>query len=260
MIPGFHSGLFTAAQSAEELRTCASRDDTKETMIKIKNLVKTFTTGETQTKVLKGLTFDVPEGQFLAITGRSGAGKSTALYQLSLLDHPTSGEILIDGNDVATFDEAQRVSYRRDHFGFIFQDYALLPTLTAVENVMLPLLMQGIAQPIARKKAEGALALTELSDKLDNLPSQLSGGQQQRVSIARAIVHNPTILFADEPTANLDTYSSKTVLDIFLKLNKSSNLTIVMVTHEPDYAKLADRNIELLDGKIVGDVMHRKKK
>ena len=228
-------------------------------MIRVQNLVKTFTMEETETKVLKGLTFDVPKGQFLAITGRSGAGKSTALYQLSLLDHPTSGNIIIDGNDVALFDETQRVSYRRDHFGFIFQDYALLPTLTAIENVMLPLLMQGSNQAVARKQAEEALALTELSDKFDNLPSQLSGGQQQRVSISRAIVHKPLILFADEPTANLDTHSSKIVLDIFLKLNKNVNLTIIMVTHEPEYSKLADRNISLLDGKIVADVMHRRK-
>jgi len=228
-------------------------------MIKVKNLFKKFYMGDSQLNALNNLTFEVPTGQFLAITGRSGAGKSTALYHLSLLDKPTSGEILIDGKNVAELDDDKRVLYRRDNFGFIFQDYALLPTLTSLENVMLPLLMQGVKRKNAETKSQEALERVELSDKLDNLPSQLSGGQQQRVSIARSIVHNPTFLFADEPTANLDTESSKLVLNIFLKLNKDANLTIIMVTHEPEYAKFADRDIELSDGKIVSDKKQKKK-
>jgi putative ABC transport system ATP-binding protein len=228
-------------------------------MIEIKNLVKKFHSGEIEISVLQDITFAVPDGQFLAITGRSGAGKSTLLYQISLLDVPTSGEIMIDGQNIAALSGNERVLYRRDNFGFIFQDYALLPTLTAVENVMLPLLMQGTEKTEAMEKAKGALDRVELSDKYTNLPSQLSGGQQQRVSIARSIVHNPKILFADEPTANLDTFSSKTVLDIFLKLNKESKLTIVMVTHEAEYAQLAHRTLDLLDGKIVADKIKKKK-
>lgn len=229
-------------------------------MIQVKNLIKTFTSGEVALTVLKNLSFDVPTGQFLALTGRSGAGKSTTLYQISLLDHPTSGSITIDGQDVTAFDEHQRVRFRRDNFGFIFQDYALLPTLSAIENVILPMLMQGLDTPTAKKKGEQALVKVGLGDKLENLPSQLSGGQQQRVSIARSIVHNPKILFADEPTANLDTESSKVVLDIFQQLNKQSHLTIIMVTHEPEYAKLADRNISLLDGVITSDKLQKKGK
>ena len=209
--------------------------------------------GETELIALNNLNFEIPTGQFIAITGRSGAGKSTLLYDISLLDLPTEGEIIIDGNNILELDDKMKVLYRRDNFGFIFQDYALLPTLTAVENVMLPLLMQGIDENKAMEMARQALEQVELGDRVDNLPNQLSGGQQQRVSIARSIVHKPKILFADEPTANLDTESSKNILDIFLKLNKDENLTIVMVTHEPEYAGIAERQIVLLDGKIVSD-------
>jgi putative ABC transport system ATP-binding protein len=227
-------------------------------MITITNLTKTFHTGEHTLVALDHLSFVINDGEFLAITGRSGAGKSTLLYQLSLLDRPTSGELLIDGQNTAPMHIAERVAYRRNHFGFIFQDYALLPSLTALENVMLPLLMQGTPRHDAQEKAQQALKQVELEEKYENLPSQLSGGQQQRVSIARSIVHQPKILFADEPTANLDTESSKTILDIFLTLNKKEKLTIVMVTHERDYAQLAARNIVLSDGKITHDTRSKK--
>lgn len=227
-------------------------------MIQVTNLVKKFQMGDNDLIALKSVNFEVPTGQFLAITGRSGAGKSTLLYNISLLDKPTEGVIVIDGKDVTSLEDQKRVFYRLDNFGFVFQEYALLPTLTAMENVLLPLLMQGIKGDLARNKAKAALERVELGDRLENLPSQLSGGQQQRVSIARSIVHMPKILFVDEPTANLDTESSKRVLDIFLLLNKDEKLTIVMVTHELDYAKLADRTIMLSDGRIVKDVINRK--
>lgn len=222
-------------------------------MINVKNLVRKFKSGEAEITVLKELTFQIPTSQFISITGRSGAGKSTLLYQLGLLDKATGGTIVIDGQDVDGLSDEERIIYRRENFGFIFQDYALLPTLTALENVMLPLLMQGIGTKEASEKARSALTQVKLPDKLDNLPSQLSGGQQQGVSIARSIVHGPKILFADEPTANLDTESSKTVLDIFSKLNKQEKLTIVMVTHEQDYAKIAEREMVLSDGMIIKD-------
>ncbi len=226
-------------------------------MIQIKNLRKQFLMGETELVVLNNLSFEIPTGQFISITGRSGAGKSTLLYNISLLDKPTAGEVIIDGQNVAQLDDKARVIYRLNNFGFIFQDYALLPTLTAKENVMLPMLMQGINQSEVSDKAEEALKRVDLAEKFDNLPNQLSGGQQQRVSIARSIVHNPKILFADEPTANLDSESSKTILETFLRLNKEEKLTIVMVTHEKDYAKIADRQIELFDGKIIHDVVQK---
>ncbi|MGH7203942.1 MAG: ABC transporter ATP-binding protein [Candidatus Levyibacteriota bacterium] len=226
-------------------------------MIEIKNIVKKFRSGDAEIVVLKNLSFTVPTGQFLAITGKSGSGKSTTLYQVSLLDRPNEGEIIIDGENVTRLTDAQQVTYRRNNFGFIFQDYALLPSLTAIENVILPMLMQDIDKHIALEKGAEALRRVGLGDKLDSLSSQLSGGQQQRVSIARSIVHAPAILFADEPTANLDTESSAIVLDIFLKLNKNGQ-TIIMVTHELDYAKIADRIIELRDGAIISDTMEKK--
>jgi len=228
-------------------------------MIKVTNLVRKFHMGDTELIVLKNLSFEVPTGQFLAITGRSGAGKSTLLYNMSLLDSPTEGTIFINGQDVTKIENSERVTYRLSNFGFIFQEYALLPTLTAMENVMLPLLMEGFDRPYAEKGTIDALEKVGLGDKLDNLPSQLSGGQQQRVSIARAITHNPKIIFADEPTANLDTESSKEVLNIFLELNKHGQ-TIIMVTHEPEYAKIAHREMEMLDGKIIKDEIQVQKK
>jgi len=228
-------------------------------MIKVTNLVRKFHMGDTELIALKNLSFEVPTGQFLAITGRSGAGKSTLLYNMSLLDSPTEGTIFIDDQDVTKIENSQKVTYRLSNFGFIFQEYALLPTLTAMENVMLPLLMEGFDRSFVEKETIEALEKVELGDKLYNLPSQLSGGQQQRVSIARAITHNPKIIFADEPTANLDTESSKEVLNIFLELNKHGQ-TIIMVTHEPEYAKIAHREIEMLDGSIIKDEIQKQKK
>ncbi len=225
-------------------------------MIKASNLTKIFTIGDNTLTALKKISFSVPSGQFLAITGMSGSGKSTLLYQLSLLDHPNQGTIEIENVNTSLLTSEERISFRLKNLGYIFQDYAILPMLTAKENVMMPLLMQGIDESIAQKKAVEALEKVDLQDRLDNLPSQLSGGQQQRVSIARSIVHNPKILFADEPTANLDTESSEKVLDIFLNLHKQGQ-TIIMVTHEPEYAKLAERNIELRDGSIINETIQK---
>lgn len=219
-------------------------------MIKVKNLVKTFIDGDKETKVLKGIDFELKEGEFLAIMGRSGAGKSTFLYQLSLLDEPTSGEIIIDSINTETLTSDQKTDFRLNRLGYVFQDYALLPDLTALENVALPLLMQGKSKTDAYEEARKSLEKVKLGHRLDNLPSQLSGGEQQRVSISRAIAHNPKILFADEPTANLDNESSKNVIEIFKELHTKGQ-TIVMVTHEEEYSRVADRIVRLDDGRIV---------
>lgn len=227
-------------------------------MIKVQNITKVFYLGDTKLIALNNISFEVPTGQFLAITGMSGSGKSTLLYQLSLLDHPTEGKVILDNKDMTAFNSKERISYRLNNLGYIFQDYAILPSLTAKENVMIPLLMQGISEDVAMKLAEKSLQKVDLYSRSNNLPSQLSGGQQQRVSIARAIVHGPKIVFADEPTANLDTKSSKKVLEIFLSL-RSLGQTIVMVTHEPEYAKLADGIIELRDGIIISDKLSKTK-
>lgn len=219
-------------------------------MIQVQNLVKTFKDGPVATRVLKGIGLSVADGEFVAIMGRSGAGKSTLLYQMSLLDEPTSGEIRVNGKEAHAMSEREKMLFRLEEFGYVFQDYALLPELTALENVALPLLMQGMNNAAAEAKASAALTRVGLGERLKNLPSQLSGGEQQRVSVSRAIAHTPDILFADEPTANLDRESSDTVMSIFKELHKGGQ-TIIMVTHEEEYARFADRIITLDDGRIV---------
>ena len=219
-------------------------------MIETKNLTKTFKDGEAETRVLKGIDFKAENGELIAIMGRSGAGKSTFLYLMSLLDEPTGGEIIIDGQDARKMTVEEKTLFRLEKCGYVFQDYALLPDLTALENVALPLLMQNIGRKKAYAQAAEALAKVKLNHRLDNLPSHLSGGEQQRVSIARAVAHNPKILFADEPTANLDNESSAGVMEIFKELHLAGQ-TIIMVTHEDQYAKIAGRVIHLDDGKII---------
>ncbi len=218
-------------------------------IITTKNLEKTFTDGDRITRVLRGIDLEIKEGEFVAIMGRSGAGKSTLLYQIGLLDEPTSGEITINGTDTHNLTSDEKTQFRLDQLGYVFQDYALLPDLTAQENVAVPLLMQNKPRAEAYRMADEALAKVGLGDKLYNLPAKLSGGQQQRVSIARAIAHNPRIIFADEPTANLDTESSAMILDIFSDLHAKGQ-TIVMVTHEEEYSSAADRVLVMKDGII----------
>lgn len=221
-------------------------------IIQVKNLKKSFKSGDKELKVLDDVTFSIEEGDFFAITGRSGSGKSTLLYQLGLLDYPNSGEIIIDGVNVSALDNEGRTKFRLRELGYVFQDYALVPELTAIENTVIPLLMQGLEKKEAYAKAESALQKIGLGSRLNNLPNQLSGGEQQRVSIARAIAHDPKIIFADEPTANLDSETANTVMNTFLELNKNGQ-TIVMVTHEPEYARLTKRIIKLGDGRILED-------
>ena len=226
-------------------------------MIRVEKIKKVFQSGEQEIIALNDLSFEVPEGQFLTISGKSGSGKSTLLYQLGLLDLPTHGEIYLDGKEVVHLNETERTDMRLNALGYIFQDYAILPSLTALENTMVPLMMQGYTMDQARHKAITALTRVGLADRMNNLPSQLSGGQQQRVAIARAIAHEPKIIFADEPTANLDSETSDQVIETFLDLNREGQ-TIVMVTHEPEYALMSDRTITLTDGKMVSDVYNKK--
>lgn len=224
-------------------------------MIEIKNLRKTFKSGEIETPVLKGIDLNIQTGEFVAIVGRSGAGKSTLLYQMSLLDEPTEGHVIINGHNTHTMPESEKSLFRLMQFGYVFQDYALLPELTALENVVLPLLMQDMSTEHAYRKATEALEQVKLGHRLKNLPSQLSGGEQQRVSIARAIAHKPNVLFADEPTANLDNESSHAILNIFRELHRKGQ-TIIMVTHEEEFSREAGRIIHLDDGKVVSTEKH----
>ena len=222
-------------------------------MIQTKNLTRTFVSGTVVTPVLKGIDFQAREGEWVAIMGRSGAGKSTFLYQVSLLDDPTSGEIIIDGENTHAMSTHEKMLFRLVRFGFVFQDYALLPELTALENVALPLLMTNMQKSEAYRIAAAALERAGLGQRVNNLPSQLSGGEQQRVSIVRAVAHKPKVLFADEPTANLDNDSARRIMEIFGELHKEYGQTIIMVTHEEQYAALAERIIHLDDGRIISE-------
>ncbi len=219
-------------------------------MIETRKLVKSFKDGEKETHVLKGIDFKAASGESIAIMGSSGAGKSTFLYQISLLDEPSGDEIIIDGHQTHEMLNTQKMLFRLTQFGYVFQDYALLPELTALENVALPLMMQGKSKSKAYADASKTLEQMGLSHRLKNVPSQLSGGEQQRVSIARAVAHHPKVLFADEPTANLDNESSKKVMATFAELHREGQ-TIIMVTHEEEYAKMAQRIIRLDDGRII---------
>jgi len=218
-------------------------------IIKSKNIVRTFYSGKIETPVLKGVDFSAKEGEFVSIMGRSGAGKSTLIFQLSLLDVPNEGEIIVDGVNILKLSKNEKTKFRREEMGYVFQDYALVPELTALENVALPLLMQGHSTAHAYKKSKEILIELGFDIQINNLPSQLSGGEQQRVSIGRAIVHKPKILFADEPTANLDATSARVVIDLLKKLNKEGQ-TIIMVTHEEEYGKETNRIVEVIDGEI----------
>jgi putative ABC transport system ATP-binding protein len=219
-------------------------------MIQVKNLTKTYANGKIETHVLKGINLEVKTGEFLAIMGKSGAGKSTLMYQMSILDEPTSGEIIIDGVDILSLSIREKTEFRLNRLGYVFQDYALVPELTSLENIMIPLLMRGLDTSSAKERALKALESVGLVNKDKNLPSQLSGGEQQRVSIARAVAQDPIILFADEPTANLDSVSSTNIVDVLMDLNKKGQ-TIVMVTHEKEYTNHCNRIIFLEDGKII---------
>lgn len=220
-------------------------------LIEAHNIHRSFGKGELATHVLKGIDVEVQAGEFVAIMGKSGAGKSTLMYQLSVLDTPSEGTLLVDGVDVLTLHEAERTDFRLHTLGYVFQDYALVPDLSAGENIMMPLLMRGDARADAKAVAQSMLEQVGLQGKFANLPSELSGGEQQRVAVARALAGQPKIIFADEPTANLDSVSGRAIIDLLTCLNRETNQTIVMVTHEPEYAEPCDRIIYLEDGQIV---------
>lgn len=222
-------------------------------IISATNIHRTFETGNIISHILKGIDITVSEGEFVAIMGKSGAGKSTLLYQLSVLDEPTSGEVIINDVDVIRLTEQERTEFRLNTLGYIFQNYALVPDLSASENVMLPLLMKGLDWDKAKEIANQTIDNVGMIGKYANLPAELSGGEQQRISIARAIAGKPKILFADEPTANLDSVSGRQVIDLITELNQKYNQTVVMVTHEREYAMNCNRIINLEDGLIVSE-------
>ncbi|MCL4375088.1 ABC transporter ATP-binding protein [Patescibacteria group bacterium] len=228
-------------------------------MIKVDNLQKTYP-GKVPTPALKGLSFSVADGEFVAVMGRSGSGKSTLLHQLGLIDTPTAGQIWIGSTDVTRLSASQKTRYRLEHLGYVFQEYALIVEFTVLENVYLPALALGKKPEEYKSRAAELLGLVGLGQRLDHYPHEISGGEQQRVAIARALINRPAILFADEPTANLDTVSAKTVLELFKKLNDELKQTIVMVTHEPDDQRYVHRVVWLQDGLIEKEEATRKRK
>jgi len=211
-------------------------------MIKVTDLKKTYP-GHVPVKALKGVSFDIRPGEFIAIMGPSGSGKSTLLHQLALLDEPTSGQILLDGLDIATLTDRKRTDFRLRHLGYVFQEYALIPELNALENAYLPLLLLGISHRDYIKRTTDLMEKVGLGDRLHHLISQLSGGEQQRVAIARALVNKSKILFADEPCATPDTENKGIVLRLLRKLCDELGQTILMVTHEPEQREFTDRVI-----------------
>lgn len=224
----------------------------KKPIIVAEKIERHFGSGDLKVKVLKGIDVTVAEGEFLAIMGKSGAGKSTLMYQLSVLDTPSVGNIKIAESNILKLTETEKTTFRLNTLGYVFQNYALVPDLSARENCMLPLLMRGLSRGSATDFAEEALTAVGLSERFDSLPAMLSGGEQQRVSIARAVAGSPKILFADEPTANLDSVSGRAVINLLKSLHEKGQ-TIVMVTHEPEYAEVADRIIYLEDGNIINE-------
>jgi len=220
-------------------------------MIEITDLSKIYEMGKVTVDALKSVTLSISKGEFVGIMGASGSGKSTLLHMIGLLDTPTSGKILIGGVDVSTLTEQQKSRFRLKRLGYVFQDYALMPELTVEENVYLTSMVRGTSEKEYIAQTKEILTRVGLIHRSNALQSELSGGQQQRVSIARAVVNRPEILFADEPCANLDTESSKNVLDLFRQINHELQQTIVMVSHEEWHMEYFDRVIILRDGKVI---------
>jgi len=228
-------------------------------MIECENLVKTYRNGDVETTAVKGMSFHIEAGEFVAIMGPSGSGKSTLMHILGCLDTPTSGTYLLDHHDVSKISDDELADIRRWKIGFVFQSFNLLPRATVLRNVMLPLVYARVPHQERRARAEQALTAAGLdADRWDHLSNQLSGGEQQRVAIARALVNKPNIIFADEPTGNLDTKTGEVVLDAFRELNEKEHHTIILITHELNVAEHANRIIHVQDGGILEDIRNHR--
>ena len=220
---------------------------------KVNNATRVFKIGEVETKALRGVDLSIEDGEFTALVGPSGSGKTTLLQLIGLLDQPSSGSVTINGKDATRLNRNQRADLRKDAIGFVFQFFALIPTLTAYENIEMPLLLTGMKAADRKKRVNEMLEAVGLSDRAHHRPDQLSGGQQQRVAVARALATNPKLILADEPTAHLDTENGKQVMDIMQRLNKATGVTFVFATHDPRVIGYAKRVVTLQDGLITRD-------
>ncbi len=226
-------------------------------LIEVKNAIKTYSTGDSSFNALNDVSLTIEDGEFVAIMGTSGSGKSTFMNMIGCLDKPTSGSYFLDGIDVMKLNADKLSEIRNLKLGFVFQGFNLISRTSALENVELPMIYKGIGVEERRKRAEHALKIVGLENRENHLPNQMSGGQQQRVAIARAIVNDAPIILADEPTGNLDTKTSYEVMDFFVKLNEVHKKTIVLVTHEPDIAEYCKRIVRFKDGNIVSDEVNK---
>jgi len=222
-----------------------------DSLVRIDNLSKSFREGEAVRHVFQDLNVTIAPGEFVVLLGRSGSGKSTLLNLLSGIDQPDGGSVMIGGQNLTTLSERHRTLFRRRHIGFIFQFYNLIPTLTVVENLLLPLELIGTRDSVARQQAQALLDEVGLADRADSYPDRLSGGEQQRVAVARALIHRPQLLLADEPTGNLDAETGRQVLNLFNRLARQNNMTTLMVTHSLEVAGLADRILTIRDGQLL---------
>lgn len=222
-------------------------------MIKVQNLRKVYKVGNEKVVALDNINLEIEKGEFCCIVGTSGSGKSTLLNQLAGLEKPTKGSVTISGENISKMDEKRLAIFRQNNIGFIFQSYNLMPTMTAVENVAFPLMFKGVPKKEREKKARAILAEMHMKDRMKHKPTELSGGQQQRVGIARAFVGKPAVIFADEPTGNLDSKTTEQVMDMLIDISEKNNITFVMVTHDNELAKKAKRVVTLVDGNIVHD-------
>lgn len=220
-------------------------------IVQVRGLSKTYSEGDTALRVFDGVSLDIREGEFFALVGASGSGKSTLLNLLSGIDKPDHGRIVIDGTDISALDDRRQTLYRRDKIGIVFQFFNLIPTLTVLENVMLPTELAGAGQNEAEPRARALLEQVGLADRVDAFPDKLSGGEQQRVAIARALLHEPKLVFADEPTGNLDDDTGASVLEILLRLTSRSGKTLVMATHSMEIVGFADRVCRIHDGSLL---------
>jgi len=220
-------------------------------LIQLENVKKIYKVGETQVNALRDLSYNINEGDFLAIMGPSGSGKSTLMNIVGCLDKPTEGKYFLEGEEVSTFDKNKLARIRNKKIGFVFQTFNLLARTTAIENTELPLLYSSMSKKEMRELASKSLSIVGLEGREFHRTNQLSGGEQQRVAIARALVNNPSLILADEPTGNLDTKTGKEIMDIFKRLNQEKNITIILVTHESELAQIARRRMHLRDGQII---------
>jgi putative ABC transport system ATP-binding protein len=237
----------------------AGKNESGSTIIELKDVWKVYKMGEVEVPALQGVDLSVRRGEFVVIAGASGSGKSTLMNLVGCLDVPSKGNVYLDGDDIASLRESELAQARGRKIGFIFQGFNLIPTLNALENVMLPLSFQDVEDAAAKKKAESLLNLVGLADRMKHRPSQLSGGQMQRVAIARALATDPEIILADEPTGNLDSKTGRFIMDFLTKIHADEGKTLVMVTHDMGLAECAERIVYLRDGLVEKDVRQKRK-